>query len=115
MTPYELSRQLYRDLSPIAPRLAAALNRALMDIGEGSPLVGLGPGTNENDSVSFQEFETISLDGTDASAILAKINETLQGLENNTSWQVIIDRKPLDKKIRKMELMYTLFRDKGAV
>ena len=36
MTPYELSRELHRDLSPIAPRLATALNRALVDIGEGS-------------------------------------------------------------------------------
>ncbi len=115
MTPYELSKQLYRDLSPVAPRLASALNRALMDIGEGSRLVGLGPGTNENDSVSFHEMESISLDGMDASVIIQKIYAALQGLENNSSWQVLVDRKPLDRKAKKMQLMYTLFRNKDIV
>jgi len=114
MTPYDLSKQLYRDLSPVAPRLAAALNRALMDIGEGSSLVGLGPGTHENDSVSFQELETISLEGSDAIVILQQIHEILQLLNNNSSWQVIIDRKPLERNAGHMELMYTLFRNKGA-
>ena len=39
MTPYELAKLMHRELSPIAPRLSAALNRALVDIGEGSMLV----------------------------------------------------------------------------
>jgi len=114
MTPYELSKQLHRDLSPVAPRLAAALNRALMDIGEGSRLVGLGPGTNENDSVSFQESETIASEGADSAAIIGKISEALQALENHSSWQVIIDKKPAGKENRKIELLYTLFRNKAA-
>ena len=65
MTPYELSKLIHVELSPIAPRLSAAINRALVDIGEGSALVGLGPGTNENDNVSFQDSETINASGSE--------------------------------------------------
>ena len=54
MTPYELSRELHRDLSPIAPRLATALNRALVDIGEGSVLVGLPNGMSAGDQAYFR-------------------------------------------------------------
>ncbi len=44
MTPYELAASLYREISPVAPKLAAALNRALLEIGEGSLLVALPAG-----------------------------------------------------------------------
>ena len=111
MTPYELAKTIFRDLSPIAPRLCSALNRALIDIGEGSALVGFGPGTNENDNVSFQEYESIPLKGADPAQILARINEALEGL-NNSSWHVIIDRKPVQKRDDNLELLYTLFRSK---
>ena len=110
MTPYELSKTIYRDLSPIAPRLCSALNRALIDIGEGSALIGFGPGTNENDNVSFQEYESIPLKGADPAQILSKINAVLEGL-NNSSWKVIIDRKPTGEN-GNLELLYTLFRNK---
>jgi hypothetical protein len=63
MTPYELSRELHRDLSPIAPRLATALNRALVDIGEGSVLVGLPNGMSAGDQATFDERESIALAG----------------------------------------------------
>lgn len=110
MTPYELSKTIYRDLASIAPRLCSALNRALVDIGEGSALIGFGPGTNENDNVSFQEYEHIPLKGADPAQILTKINEALQGL-NNSNWKVIIDRKP-GRKTDSLELLYTLYRSK---
>jgi len=111
MTPYELAKTIFRDLSPIAPRLCAALNRALIDIGEGSVLVGLGPGTNENDNVSFQEYEHIALNGADPAAILSRIGTALEGLQNYSSWKVIIDRKP-DQRTGSLELLYTLYRSK---
>ena len=38
MTPYEMAKMIHKDLSPFAPKLSAALNRALIDIGEGSVL-----------------------------------------------------------------------------
>ncbi len=59
MTPYELSRELHRELSPIAPRLSAALNRALVDIGEGSRLVGLPNGMSAGDQASFDERKAL--------------------------------------------------------
>lgn len=110
MTPYDLAKTIYRDLSPIAPRLCAALNRALIDIGEGSVLVGLGPGTNENDDVSFQEYETIALKGVDPAQIITRITTALEGLDNS-SWKVVIDRKPVGKTDT-LELLYTLYRSK---
>jgi hypothetical protein len=112
MTPYDLAKTLHRELSPFAPRLSAALNRALLEIGEGSILVGLGPGTHENDNVSFQESETIRTKGDDPSHIIANIMNVLNILENHSSWNVLIDKKPGAGK-ESIELMYTLYRGKN--
>lgn len=111
MTPYELAKVIHMELSPVAPKLSAAVNRALIDIGEGSRLVGLGPGTNENDNVSFQETEKIKVRGNDAETILAKISEMTWKLEEHSSWKVLIDKKPKKNK-NTLELLYTLFRMK---
>ena len=111
MTPYELSKLIHMELSPVAPRLSAAINRALVDIGEGSRLVGLGPGTHENDNVSFQESETISAKGGEAESILAKIHAMMGQLEEHSSWKVIIDKKPT-RQGEPLELLYTLLRIK---
>ena len=110
MTPYELARELHRDLSPIAPRLAAALNRALVDIGEGSVLVGLPQGMSANDAVSFDERESIPLQGAETAAILARITQALALLENHSSWRVIMD-KGAGQGRDQLELRYTLFRE----
>ncbi len=110
MTPYELSKLIHKDISPVAPRLCAALNRALVEIGEGSALIGFGPGTHENDNVSFQEYESISLHGADPAQVISRINAALEGLAHS-SWKVIIDRKPGQQK-GQLELLYTLYRSK---
>ena len=110
MTPYELSRELHRDLSPIAPRLAAALNRALVDIGEGSLLVGLPQGMGANDPVAFDERERIPLRGAEPAAILARITQGLALLENHSSWRVIVDNGA-GQDDDQLELRYTLFRE----
>jgi len=114
MTPYELAKLIHVELSPIAPRLSAAVNRALVDIGEGSVLVGLGPGTNENDDVSFQEAETINAAGNDTEGALAKIHAMIWKLEEHSSWKVIIDKKP-GPRGKPLELLYTLVRMKGGL
>ena len=114
MTPYELAKAIHMELSPIAPRLSAAINRALVDIGEGSTLVGLGPGMNENDNVSFQESEVINTAAGDAEGILAKIHESMWTLEEHSSWNVLIDKKP-GRMTPTLELLYTLIRIKGDI
>ena len=114
MTPYDLAKTLHRELSPLAPRLSAALNRALLEIGEGSVLVGLGPGTNENDNVSFQENEEISIRDDDPAHIISKIMQVLELLENHSSWNVLIDKKPGSGK-ESIALMYTLYREKKGI
>ena len=108
MTPSELAKTVHRDLSPVAPRLAAAINRALLDVGEGSVLVGLGPGTHVDDPVSFTESETIRLDGREPAEVLARITEVVWQLEAHSRWQVFIDRRAGAPGI--LELYYTLFR-----
>ncbi len=112
MTPYELAKLIHMELSPMAPRLSAAINRALVDIGEGSALVGLGPGTHENDQVSFQESETINARSGETESVLAKIHEMMWKLEEHSSWKVILDKKP-GKRGGPLELLYTLIRIKG--
>jgi hypothetical protein len=113
MTPYELAKLLHRELSPVAPRLSAALNRALTEIGEGSLLVGLGPGSHVDDDVSLQETEQFQLAEPGAGhRILAEINAALAKLENHSAWHVLIDKKP-SADAGRMELLYTIFRHKG--
>ena len=114
MTPYELSKIIHQEISPLAPKLSAALNRALIDIGEGSVLVGLGPGKNENEPISFQEAEVIDTTGDDPANLLSKITNALTVLENNSAWKVIIDKKP-GVSPQRLELLYTIFRHKGPV
>lgn len=114
MTPYELSKLIHMELSPVAPRLSAAINRALVDIGEGSVLVGLGPGTNENDNVSFQESETIHGTDADADSALAKIRAMMGKLEEHSSWKVIIDMKT-KRPGEPLDLLYTLVRIKEGL
>ncbi len=109
MTPYELAKLIHVELSPIAPRLSAAINRALVDIGEGSVLVGLGPGTHQNDPVSFQESETIAAAAADADGVLARIRGAMGTLEAHSAWKVIIDKKP-GRRGGPLELLYTLVR-----
>ncbi len=111
MTPYELAASLYREISPVAPKLAAALNRALLEIGEGSILVGLPAGMGAGDDVSFSERETLRVDREAAAGVLSRITQALQLLEGHSNWQVIIERKG-DAPSGRLDLMYTLFRPK---
>ncbi len=110
MTPHETAKIIHRELSPVVPRLSAAINRALLDIGEGSMLVGLEPGTHQGDPASFQESETVLLKDGHPADILFKISRMLQLLENNSAWRVIVDKKPKQTP-GQLELLYTLFRD----
>ena len=111
MTPYELAASLYREISPVAPRLAAALNRALLEIGEGSILVGLPAGMGAGDDVTFSERETLKVDKEAAAGVLARITQALQLLEGHSSWQVLIDRRG-DAPSGQLDIKYTLFRPK---
>lgn len=111
MTPYELAKSIFRDVGGVAPKFAAALNRALVDIGEGSQLVGFQPGTHVDDDVTFHETETIRADGAEAAGILAKLHAVAGGLEDHSSWRAIIDMKP-KRNPSNLELLYTFYRDR---
>ena len=111
MTPSELAHFMHRELSPLAPRLCAALNRALLDIGEGSTLVGLGPGRHQDEDASFTESETIRLQGREAARVLAEITQCVAKLEDHSRWKVFVDRRRSENP-KLLELYYTLFRMK---
>jgi hypothetical protein len=112
MTPHELAKTMHRELSPVAPRLAAALNRALLDIGEGSVLVGLGPGTHQDDPSAFNESDRIVLGHDEPAAVIARITQVLWQLEEHSPWKVLIDTKPRRRGATHLELLYTIFRMK---
>ena len=113
MTPYELAKTIYRDVGGVAPKFAAALNRALVEIGEGSLLVGLQPGTHVDDDVTFHESESIQVSGSESAGILAKLYTIAMSLEEHSSWRVIIDKKP-EKSGSTLDLLYTFYRDRTS-
>jgi len=113
MRPYELSKIIHQDLAGVAPRLAAALNRALVDVGEGSQLITLHASTGDDDPATFQETERIEVDGEDSAAVIVRLNRVVASLEEHSCWRVIIDKKPQrDRGV--LELMYTIFRDRTS-
>ena len=107
MTPYELARTLHRKLAPVAPRLAAALNRALVDIGGDGLIVPVTANRGGGQPATLEERERIDLAGRDGAAVLAHIQQALQLLENHSAWQVVVDAKPTPGHL---DLRYTLFR-----
>ena len=111
MTPYELAKTIYQDVGGVAPKFAAALNRALVEIGEGSILVGFQPGTHVDDDVTFHETESIQASGSETAGILAKLYAIAMSLEEHSSWRVIIDKKP-EKSGSNLDLLYTFYRDR---
>lgn len=110
MTPSELARDLFRELSPVAPKLAAEINRALLDVGGGSVLVGMGPGFHRDDTVTWHATERIDLSGIEAPVALARIAQAVARLEEHSSWHVIVDPKPRGTRDTHMDLLYTLMR-----
>ncbi|MCF8053577.1 MAG: hypothetical protein K9L59_20265 [Desulfobacterales bacterium] len=103
MTPYELATAFHRELSPLVPKLSAALNRALVDIGEGSRLVL----PSEPADVSFQERETVP--EAESSGVLSKIFAVLPLLDQHSRWRVDVERRR-GAEAGQLELVYTLYR-----
>lgn len=111
MTPFELSNTISRELSAYTPRLCAAINRALLQIGEGSVLVGLGPGQNQNDVVDFEERESVKAEPDKGHLILFKMTQMLSLLEAHSNWKVLVDRRPAPDPDQ-IDFHYTLIRHK---
>ena len=104
MTPYELATAFHRELSPVAPRLSAALNRALVDIGEGSMLVL----PSEPADVTFQETESVP--EAESHGILSKIFAVLPLLAQHSRWRVDVERRRGEAP-GQLRLVYTLYRE----
>ncbi|QTA82530.1 Uncharacterized protein dnl_49070 [Desulfonema limicola] len=111
MSPFELVNTIDKEISALTPRLSAAINKALLYYGDGSALIGLEHGKNENDALSFEESEDIKVKQDEDSHVLLKVMEAGTLLEKESSWRLIVDAKPADKD-GNMSLRYTLIRDK---
>ena len=111
MSPFELVNTIDKEISAHTPNLSAAINKALLYYGDGSVLVGLEHGKNENDVLSFDETEDIKVKSDQAPQILLKVMEAGTLLEKESAWKLIVDARPADKH-GNMSLRYTLIRDK---
>lgn len=111
MEAYEVAKTIHRDLAGIAPKFCALTNRALVDIGEGSKLVGLGEGSHENDLVTLHETESVSGKVLDPYEAIFRITQAIEAIQNASSWDVIVEQKiAADKK--SIVFRYTFIRDK---
>lgn len=112
MTPFELVNTIDKEISTHTPKLAAAVNKALLYYGDGSVLVGTGYGRNQNDEISFEESESIAIKAEESSLVMLKVMHAADLMESHSAWRLIVDVKPADRGGR-MELRYTLIRSKA--
>lgn len=110
MTPFELVNTIHREISAYTPKLAAAVNKALLYYGDGSALVGLEYGKNRNDELSFEESEAITVKPDESSVVMLKVMQAADLMESHSAWRLIVDVKPAHKSGR-LELRYTLIRN----
>ncbi|MDX9818283.1 MULTISPECIES: hypothetical protein [Desulfococcus] len=112
MTPFELVNTINKEISTYTPKLSAAVNKALLYYGDGSALVGVGHGKNENDEISINEHESIIVKPDESPLVMLKIMQAADLMESHSAWKLIVDAKPADRNGR-MELRYTLIRNKS--
>jgi len=111
MKAQDVIKTIHRDVVGFAPKFVGIANRALVDIGEGSKLVGLGKGTHENDVVTIQETEVISAEAMDPYEAIFRITQAIELIQSSSGWEVIIEQKiATDKKSIVFKYFFT--RDK---
>ncbi len=112
MTPFELVNTIQKEISTHAPKLSAAINKALLYYGDGSALVGVSPGGHEDDEISIEESESIAVKPGESPLVMWKVMQAADLMEAHSKWRLIVDLKPA-KGERRMDLRYTLIRNKA--
>jgi hypothetical protein len=112
MTPFELVHTISKEISTYTPKLSAAINKALLYYGDGSVLVGTGPGGHERDEISIEESETVAVKADESPQVMWKVMQAADLMESHSKWRLIVDVKPARRDGR-MELRYTLIRNKA--
>jgi len=114
MTPFELVNTIDKEISTYTPKLSAAINKALLYYGDGSALVGVGVGfgKSENDEISFEESESITVKADESPLVMLKVMQAADLMESHSKWRLIVDMKPAGRDGR-MDLRYTLIRNKA--
>ena len=114
MTPFELVNSIDKEISAYTPKLSAAINKALLYYGDGSALVGVGPGGHESEALSIEESETISVRDDESHLVMLKVMQAADLMDSHSRWKLIVDLKPADRDGR-MALRYTLIRNKAIL
>lgn len=108
MSPFELVNTINKELDGMAPRLSAAVNKALMYHGEGRIVTSVSG--DPDAALTIEESETFRSDPDGAHKIMLSLMEISRLMEMNSRWRLIVDTKSPGKGDR-MEIRYTLVRD----
>ena len=84
MTPFELVNAINKEISTYTPKLSAAINKALLYYGDGSALIGVGYGKNENDEISFEESESITVKTDESPMVMLKVMQAADLMESHS-------------------------------
>ena len=93
MTPYDTAKMIHRELSAFAPRLSAALNRALVDIGEGSKLPRLRTLMGHADPLvrlaATEAVGRLGQEDADLESLLNRLNPSIEDneLAREAAWR----------------------------
>lgn len=108
MSPFELMSAINEQLDGRAPRLSAAINKAVMYHGDGRIIAD--PSGNPDAAMTLEEKETVRAEGDGAHGLMLALVEVSRLLEMNSRWRLIVDTKSPGGAER-VELRYTLVRD----
>jgi len=112
MSPFELLGAINQELDGQAPKLSAAVNKALMYHGDGRVITDASG--NLDPSMTIEEEETVRTEIDGSHRLMLALVEVTRLLEMNSRWRLIVDTKSPGKGGR-MELRYSLVRDAGLV
>ncbi|MFP4305765.1 MAG: hypothetical protein ACLFRG_01195 [Desulfococcaceae bacterium] len=110
MSPFELLGAINQELDGQAPKLSAAVNKALMYHGEGRIITDASG--NPDPGMTIEEKETVRAEADGSHRLMLALVEATRLLEMNSRWRLIVDVKSPGKDGR-TELRYSLIRDAG--
>lgn len=113
MSPFELASTIERELAGQTPKLAAAINKALMYHGSGNLILTPSGQAGGSDPFTIEEQESLQVKPEEPTRIMMSVMAAADLLESHSSWQLITDAKPADAAGR-FELRYTLVRHSGG-
>lgn len=112
MTPFEVVNTINREVGEYAPKLSAIINKALLFHGEGNLIAS--PSGKAGGALTLAESETVRVKPQESEFVMLKVMDAAHLVESNSSWRLIVDTRNAGKN-GKLDLRYTLIRDKGLM